>query len=144
MGKKETDKKGKTVCVTEDGEEQESKREKLTPNFYRDEFECRCGCGEDSIEWRLVNTLQSVRDEYESPMKITSGVRCPTHNSSQKVNGGQFSAHLYGFAADIYCKDSYLRYRLLPILFKHFKRVGVYKDFFHVDIDTMKANPVCW
>ena len=83
-----------------------------------------------------------MRDEDGSPMKITSAVRCGEHNAN--IGGVSSSAHLYGFAADIYCKDPHLRYRLLNILFTKFKRIGVYDDFFHVDVDHTKPNPVCW
>ncbi len=123
-------------------ETEKKERQKLSKNFYQDEFACKCGCGSNAIDSKLVRLLQEVRDEFGSPMKITSAVRCIKHNKA--VGGVDFSTHLYGFASDIYCKDAHLRYRLLPILFSKFKRIGVYSDFFHVDIDPMKPNPVCW
>jgi len=119
-------------------------REQLTDNFYRDEFACKCGCGQADISKDLVSLLQDVRDEFGFPLKITSAVRCEVHNSSDAVKGSKTSAHLAGYAADIYCDDVHLRYRLLPILFSRFKRIGVYDNFFHVDVDTSKPNPVCW
>jgi zinc D-Ala-D-Ala carboxypeptidase len=117
-------------------------REKLSKNFYRDEFACKCGCGDDKIDKKLVSLLQEVRSEFGYPMRLTSSKRCAKHNKA--VGGVEHSAHLYGFASDIYCKDVHLRYRLLPILFSKFKRLGVYSDFIHVDVDHSKPNPVCW
>ena len=117
-------------------------REKLTLNFYRDEFACRCGCGSDSISLLLVNRLQQVRDEIGAPIKITSGCRCLAHN---EVEGGNaFSAHLSGHAADISCAHSNKRMTLLPVLCKFFHRVGPKESFIHVDIDPTKDHGVLW
>lgn len=117
-------------------------REKLTDDFYRDEFACRCGCGEDSINLHLVYRLQKVRDEIGGPIKITSGCRCAKHN---EVEGGNpFSAHLSGDAADISCAHSNKRMTLLPVLCRFFRRVGVGDSFVHVDIDPTKDQDVLW
>ena len=118
------------------------RREKLTDNFYRDEFACKCGCLQSDISRKLVSLLQDVRDEYGFPIKVTSAVRCPEWNA--KVEGSPTSSHLEGLASDLFCEDAHLRYRLLNILFTKFKRIGVYKNFFHVDVDDKKPNPVCW
>jgi uncharacterized protein YcbK (DUF882 family) len=118
------------------------KREKLTDNFYRDEFACKCGCLQADIDKKIVSLLQDVRDEYGFPLKVTSAVRCFSWNV--EIGGSPTSSHLEGLACDIFCEDVHLRYRLLPILFSRFKRIGVYQNFFHVDIDHKKANPVCW
>lgn len=117
-------------------------REQLTPNFYRDEFACRCGCGSDSISLLLVNRLQQVRDEIGHPIKITSGCRCSAHNEAE--GGNAFSAHLSGHAADISCTHSHKRMTLLPVLCKMFRRVGPKDSFIHVDIDFTKDQDVLW
>ena len=124
--------------------ELQHKREKLTDNFYRDEFACKCGCGSDDIDMELVSLLQEVREEYGFSIKITSAVRCESHNSSDKVKGSSTSAHLSGYAADLYCDNASRRYLLLSILFTKFTRIGVYDNFFHVDVDSSKPSPVCW
>lgn len=117
-------------------------REKLTLNFYRDEFACRCGCGFDEISLLLVNRLQQVRDEIGQPIKITSGCRCSKRNEAE--GGNPFSAHLPGFAVDISCTHSHKRMILLPVLCGLFHRVGVQKTFIHVDIDPTKDQGVLW
>ena len=117
-------------------------REQLAPNFYRDEFSCRCGCGFDAISLLLVNRLQQVRDEIGHPIKITSGCRCTKHN---EVEGGtSFSAHLSGHAIDISCIHSHKRMTLLPVLCRLFRRVGVKKTFIHVDIDPTKDQDILY
>lgn len=117
-------------------------REKLAPNFYRDEFACKDGCGSDSISLLLVNRLQQVRDEIGQPITITSGLRCRKHNEAE--GGNAFSAHLSGHAVDISCTHSNKRKILLPVLCKFFRRVGPKEFFIHVDIDPTKDQDVLW
>jgi len=69
------------------------------PNFTRDEFACKCGCGFDEIDPLLVSTLQRLRDEVQRPVVVNSGCRCKSHNAA--VNGSKTSQHLKGKAADI-------------------------------------------
>jgi len=117
-------------------------REKLTPNFFRDEFACQCGCGFDAISLLLVNELQQVRDDVDSALKITSGCRCEHHNES--IGGIEESAHLKGFAVDISCTHPFKRMSLVTALCRTFRRVGVAKTFCHVDIDPTKPQDVLW
>ena len=69
------------------------------PNFTRDEFACKCGCGFDEIDPLLVSTLQRLRDEVQRPVVVNSGCRCKSHNAA--VKGSKSSQHLRGKAADI-------------------------------------------
>ena len=69
------------------------------PNFTRDEFACKCGCGFDEIDPLLVSTLQRLRDEVQRPVVVNSGCRCKSHNAA--VKGSKSSQHLKGKAADI-------------------------------------------
>lgn len=72
-------------------------------HFKRSEFKCKCGCGADRIDIRLVKILDNIRDYYGKPAIITSGVRCPNHNKA--VGGTSTSWHLStrgGKASDFY------------------------------------------
>lgn len=72
-------------------------------HFTRNEFKCKCGCGNDRIDIRLVKILDNIRDYYNKPAIITSGVRCPAHNKA--VGGSGTSFHLStrgGKASDFY------------------------------------------
>ena len=69
------------------------------PNFTRDEFACKCGCGFDEIDPLLVSTLQRLRDEVQLPVVVNSGCRCKAHNAA--VKGAPNSQHMRGKAADI-------------------------------------------
>ena len=119
-----------------------TERIKLTPNFYQDEFACKCGCGLDDISKDLVDLLQTARDLYKSPMQVTSGLRCKNWNS--QVGGAAHSAHLSGKAVDIEMSSSILRYRMVRIMQKFFKRIGIAKTFINVDVDHSKTNPCIW
>lgn len=43
--------------------------------------------------------LDHIRSNWGSPIRVTSGYRCPELN--KKVGGAKNSSHLYGYAADI-------------------------------------------
>lgn len=74
--------------------------DKLSKNFRREEFECRCGCGHDNVSPVLVDLLQEIRDLLDRPIVVHSGCRCEVHN--KVVGGVSNSAHITGEAADIY------------------------------------------
>lgn len=54
---------------------------------------------DDNIEALVSNVLDPVRRSYNKPIKVTSGFRCPLHNSA--VKGATNSQHVRGEAADI-------------------------------------------
>lgn len=72
---------------------------KLSENFDRHEFACKCGCGADEVSPKLIETLQTLRTLAGVPITVTSGRRCPGHNAA--VGGVANSQHLLGNAADV-------------------------------------------
>ena len=66
--------------------------------FQKAEFRCKCGCGADSMEEKLVKTADKVRGYFGNPMTVSSGRRCTTHNA--RVGGVSNSRHLTGKAMD--------------------------------------------
>jgi len=72
---------------------------KISDNFTRHEFSCRCGCGFDTVDAELVALLELVRDRFKKPVVITSGCRCSAYN--ERVGGSANSQHKLGRAADI-------------------------------------------
>ena len=72
--------------------------------FKREEFRCKCGgryCNGFPAEPKesLVRLLDEARAHFGVPVRIVSGLRCPTWNSIQ--GGVANSQHMYGEAADI-------------------------------------------
>jgi len=122
----------------------------MTKNFKRSEFECKCGCGADDISMDLVCRLQEVRDILGEPMKVTSGVRCESHNvrvggiarTLDKIGSSHLTGN--GTAADIACGGSSYRQRLLKSALQVFDRAGVGPDFLHLDVDPNKTAGVVW
>ena len=76
-------------------------KQKLSTNFRVSEFSCHgkgC-CSETSVDSKLVEYLQKIRDHFGKPVTINSGYRCATHNKN--VGGVSSSYHTKGQAADI-------------------------------------------
>lgn len=71
--------------------------------FERSEFVCQGGdCDGKTAEMsrKILVILTSIREHYNKPVNITSGVRCNHHNS--EVGGVWNSRHAQGKAADFY------------------------------------------
>jgi len=105
---------------------------KISRYFNREDFACQCGCGVGNIAWDLVHKLELLRREVGAII-VTSGCRCRTHND--KVGGGDYSLHLSGDAADIYCPCRNL-FELFVIATRYFEGVGLYplRNIIHVDL----------
>ena len=71
----------------------------LAEFFSRSEFECSCGCGQNTVDAELLTILVKVRDHFGRRMTITSGNRCPVKNKA--IGGAPSSWHLKGRAADV-------------------------------------------
>ena len=73
-----------------------------TKNFNVSEFTCKCGCGKNDIDQRVINMAQTIRDALGVPVKVNSGCRCVKHNAN--VGGVKGSKHIKGLAADLSCR----------------------------------------
>ncbi len=74
----------------------------LSKHFNSKEFECPCDkCDNDDqiISQKLIDKLEQVRSDYNKPIIVSSGYRCPAHNA--EVGGVADSAHVKGLAADL-------------------------------------------
>ena len=70
-------------------------------HFKKSEFACKCGCGFDEVDLKLVRLLEAIREHFGGkPLIISSGCRCAKHN--KEVGGVQGSRHVKGKASDIY------------------------------------------
>jgi len=121
---------------------------KLTKNFNKSEFECKCGCEmpEDVLFeiQKLAAQLQTIRDFIRKPVKLTNAYRCPKHNKA--VGGVSNSQHILGKAADIQIKDldSAEVYKTIDNLTEHGHilqgGLGKYNTFTHYDIRKTRAR----
>jgi len=114
----------------------------LTRSFSNFEFECRGKCGFHCRTARMapefLAKLQMLRDRIGKPIKITSGIRCKSHNA--KIGGASKSWHMprdgVCYASDIRTgrsdKEVLRLYAAADSL--GFHGIGLYKGRIHVDM----------
>ena len=72
--------------------------------FAPGEFDCKCGCGCDTqVDPRLLRLADQVREHFDAPCVVSSGIRCAKHNKN--VGGASGSRHLSGKAMDFRIKS---------------------------------------
>ena len=111
-----------------------------TKNFKVSEFTCKCGCGRNVTDQKVIDMCQLIRERAGIAVNISSGSRCEKHNS--EVGGVAGSYHVQGKAADLACSIGAKRLfvliadmkakRLLPDL--QYCKLYLSKNFVHVDI----------
>jgi len=113
---------------------------KKYPDFRVDEFKCPC-CGRVEMSTELLKRLQSARYFADVPFAINSGYRCESNNKA--VHGKENSAHIKGFAADIACTHSAIRYKIVTALLKAgFTRLEIKETWIHADCDSSLPQEV--
>ena len=113
---------------------------KLSRNFSRYEFKCKCGqCDFDTVDVELVQILQDIRDIF-GVVTITSGNRCAEYNRA--IGGAVNSYHVRGRAADIQVlgvePSAIADY--LENAYPDRLGIGRYNTFTHVDTRTGKGR----
>ena len=94
----------------------------------------------------FLKKLDRARDIANIPFKISSGFRTPQHNVNLRKQGYKASAnlsHLKGCAADIVCKDSGTRQKIVNgLIMAGFTRIGIADTFIHCDTDKDKTDAI--
>ena len=119
--------------------------------FRLEEFDSpdEAGSGKN-MDREFVRLLDDARHYAGVPFKISSGggFRTEAYNTDlvkRNPNASRNSSHKRGLAADILTPDSSTRYNVLAGLLRAgLNRVGVSKNFIHVDDDERKRPDVCW
>lgn len=106
----------------------------LSKHFDRSEFECRCGCGKNTVDFELVMLLEHLRSHFVQPITINSGCRCEAHNIL--VGGSTNSQHVLGKAADIVVEghDAASVCKFVEEVYPDKYGVGCYHTFTHIDV----------
>ncbi len=111
-------------------------------HFKKEEFDCHGDSRANYMNLKFVHLLDMIRDEYGKKMIVNSGYRTMAWNL--KIGGVPDSAHVKGLAADILCKSSIDRFRLITIALKYIDRIGIGKDFVHMDASKTLPHPRIW
>lgn len=99
--------------------------------------------GGKHMQFEFVQRLDVLRHWLGTPLKINSGLRTPEENLA--VDGVEGSAHIGGWAADIYCRTSGDRLHLIRgAMLLGFNRIGIGVSFVHLDMDPTKPKDVVW
>lgn len=116
---------------------------KLSTDFWRAEFACKCGCGFDVVDTELLDVLQHLRTTTGRRITITSGARCPKHN--KRVGGSKTSQHLLGKAAD-FAVDGMSPKEVAQWLKTNMDAgvgqygLGLYRSWVHIDVRSQPAH----
>jgi uncharacterized protein YcbK (DUF882 family) len=113
-------------------------------NFHQSEFDSPDYPGSGSMmQLDLVETLDTLRDYCGFPFYVTSGFRTLAYNA--QVGGELNSAHLRGWAADLYINSSSERYALISAAIElGIFRIGIGSTFIHIDCDPSLPQNVIW
>ena len=93
----------------------------------------------------LLAVLKVLEQRMGFELTVNSGYRDPTHNA--EVGGVEGSEHTDdpAKAADVLCKRSVTRYRMVKELYAMgVRRIGIGETFVHVGISADKPQDVCW
>lgn len=103
--------------------------------FTYSELMCKCGCGTFKGDPEFLKKLLKFRVIYNTPFTPKSVYRCPNHpNCSSNHNG---------YAIDVPYQKGNSPQRIMIIqaaLKAEFKRIGIAKDFIHLDCNPKYNN----
>ena len=116
---------------------------RYTPRYFTyDEFDSKDKPGTGTLmNDELLQALDYVRQQVESPLIINSGYRTPERN--ERVGGSANSQHLLGNAADVHISSKAMG-DLIEYWFIDYIGdkcgIGRYKNFIHLDVRGYKAR----
>ena len=119
---------------------------KDTEHFKVSEYTCKCGCGYNVTDQRVIDMSETIRQALGVPVRVNSGCRCEKHNKASGGTKGSF--HTKGKAADLSCSLGALK------MFETVKRLKeegklpdleyciLYrgKNFIHIDCGKKRKN----
>lgn len=116
---------------------------KISPNFFRKEFACKCGCGFDTVDNELLIVAEIIRDRI-GPYSPSSACRCWKYHKKiykkLKKKVTKDSKHLIARAIDVKYKKPSQLYDYLNRIFPNTYGIGLYSWGIHVDTREKKAR----
>jgi hypothetical protein len=116
---------------------------KITEHFTVKEMVCPCCEFIPAAIWsKILDTcllLEKIRTDVQSQLIIGSCYRCQKHNA--EIKGDPSSRHMKGLAADIICRISELRFKIIASAIKHgIRKIKVYPDHIHLERSLMSDS----
>jgi len=113
----------------------------VTSKYFKEPEFARLGCSLQDMSQDLMDKLDQCRALAGVPFVLTSAYRDPEKN--KKVGGVDKSAHTKGLGVDIACTNGAMRYIIfVNAINVGFNRIGLGKNFVHLDIDKTLPQKV--
>lgn len=117
----------------------------ITARYFKEaEFKkCVPSCSLQDMNQRFMTTLDGVRALAGIPLKLSCAYRSVAWDKAKGRSGN--SAHCRGMAADIVCNSNSTRSKIITAALRlGINRIGIGKNFVHLDTDTSLPQNVIW
>ena len=117
----------------------------ITARYFKEaEFKkCVPSCSLQDMNQRFMTTLDGVRALAGIPLKLSCAYRSVAWDKVKGRSGN--SAHCRGMAVDIVCNSSSTRSKIITAALRlGINRIGIGKNFVHLDTDTSLPQNVIW
>ena len=104
---------------------------------------CTPACEERDMNPQFLELLDQFREYVGIPLVLTCAYRSRAYDIQKKRSGN--SAHTRGKAVDILCRSNANRFKIVAgAVHFGFRRIGIGKDFIHLDNDETLPQGVMW
>jgi len=117
----------------------------ITARYFKEaEFNrCTPSCSLQDMQQSTMDMLDIAREVAGIPFVLNSAFRSVEYERMMGRAGT--SAHVQGRAADILCRSDANRWKIMEAAIKvGFKRIGIDKNFLHLDNSASHTNCVIW
>ena len=116
----------------------------MSKYFKPSEFKkCTPACDISQMDAAFLDKLDMVREVAGIPLVLNSAYRSLAHE--KKMGRSGTSSHTKGLAVDIRCSTSANRYKIVfAALACGIRRIGIAKNYIHLDTDESKSQGVIW
>jgi uncharacterized protein YcbK (DUF882 family) len=117
----------------------------VTSRYFKEEEFKKCSppCSLQDMQQDFMIFLDKIREIAGIPLSLTSAYRSVEHEKNKGRSGN--SAHKEGSAVDIRAKDGRSKWQIVKAAIKvGFTRIGINKDFIHLDNSKTLDKEVIW
>ena len=116
----------------------------MEKHFEESEFNrCIPSCSMEDMDNEFLNLLDKLREKCGFPIIISCAYRSKEWDLKKGRSGN--SAHTKGKAVDIICKNSSIAYAIVKNAIElGIKRIGIGRNYIHIDNDDSLPQNVLW